>query len=551
VKVTTDGVFSTFRVAARSADFNVGFLTAIAGNRIFIASDNGNTYVLDTQGNVSSFVPCKRNPSEPIDALNGLIGPDGELWVTCYDTTAGPFAPGLGYLARVTLDATNLADSTSTYYGISEVPAMGTPFFMTIGADGNIWVAQLVGTPPSGSPLPFDPSASMLRISFPDGYTTPVIEAFDSDVLFMLDLVSSSDGYMYANQFTLFAYYVQYFFGGLSTVVAGCYQTNSPTCEALGIQNFNSLGGIFRIDVGTPAAPTLDVPTAGSDHIDLTWTAPSYTGVGPVVGYRIKYSTHADMSDATVIDTGDTSLSRTLSNLPKGKYYVRIATTNTIVTGPYSPARSVRVVREPTKFPTLTATPGDGRVTLAYTGTGWDAGDGEGTGVGNSCFCTGLGYEYSIDDGSTWQTVSGVGTSSMTINGLDNFRSYSIKVRAVNTIGTGPASDAVVATPIQAGPNTCTATAAGKHGVLACWGQLIPSRGSLVRYRAYVMVKDTLTKVGTCKGSAVETSCTIKRPGAIAANTTYDVRIRVKVKVGPRDVFWTEYSSAVQVTTNP
>ena len=551
VRVTPDGTFTAFPVAAAAANYSVTFVTAIAGDRIMI-SDNqgGNVYLVGRDGTVSSFVACDRDPSNVLNAINGLIGPDGNLWITCSGSNA-ILAPGGSYLARVTLDPADLANSAISYYGPAEVPAMGSPFFMTTGADGNIWVAQLVGPPPSGSPLPFDPTAQMLRISFPDSLATPVIEAFDSDVFFMLDIVAAADGYMYANQFTLLVYLISYFYGSVSQFLTSCFQTNSPTCAAAGIENFNSLAGIFRIDVGAPAAPAVDPLVGGRNSIDLTWTAPTYTGAGPIVGYRVKYSTHADMSDATVIDTGDTSLSRTLSNLPPGKYYVRIATTNTIVTGPYSPAQSVRVVKEPAKFPTFTATAGDGRATLNFTGTGWDAGDGEGTGVGNACFCVSLGYEYSTDGGTNWSALTGVGTSSVVISGLNNYQTYSIKVRAVNSVGNGAASDAVSVTPIAAGPSTCPASTPTQHRILVCWSQLTPAQGQLMRYRAYVFTVGTFTKVVSCKGTSTDTSCTMLGFGKLSANTLYDIRVRARVRMSKGQVFWTEYSTPEQVTTQP
>jgi hypothetical protein len=39
--------------------------------------------------------------------------------------------------------------------------------------------------------------------------------------------------------------------------------------------------------------------------------------------------------------------------------------------------------------------------------------------------------------------------------------------------------------------------------------------------------------------------------GALARNTTYDVRVQAQVRIAPGQVFWTLYSSTVQVTTLP
>lgn len=547
VKVTPDGTVTSYPVATSASGFSPGLIFPISGNRLLVAGGNGLTYVIDAaDGSVRTFQPCAKNPSDQFQPLNGVMGPDGNLWLTCHDTNSGTLFDA-GYLARVTLDSSDISNSTSTYYTQTDNAAIGTPFFMTIGSDGNIWVSQITGPAPSGSSLPFDPSARLLRVSFPDGFATPVVEDFDSDVFFALDLVSSADGFMYLNQFTIFVFYIALLQGGAS--IGPCYQANSPACAAMGIENFNSLGGVYRIDVGTAAAPVVGTPSVGIDSIDLNWQAPIHTGAGSLTSYRIKYSTHADMSDPTIIDTGDTNLTHTLSSLPAGKYYIRMATTNTIGTGSYSPMLKVIVPDLPEKFPTITATPGDGKVTLNFNGTGWDGGDGSRNGVAGSCEC-GLSYEYSTDGGTTYNPFV-VGASQATIIGLTNFKSYSVKVRAVNTVGNGPASDAVSVTPIADGPTACAATTPSKHRILACWGQLVPTQGTLMRYRAVAFIAGTSTKAASCNGTAADTSCTIHGYNKLLANTIYDIRVRARIRTRIGQVFWSAFTTTSQVTTAP
>ncbi|MFM1774717.1 MAG: hypothetical protein RJA53_327 [Bacteroidota bacterium] len=57
-------------------------------------------------------------------------------------------------------------------------------------------------------------------------------------------------------------------------------------------------------------------------------------------------------------------------------------------------------------------------------------------------------YEYSINGGTTWVAVSPAATTSpITITGLTNGTSYSVRVRAVNSIGSGSQSNAINVTP--------------------------------------------------------------------------------------------------------
>ena len=83
----------------------------------------------------------------------------------------------------------------------------------------------------------------------------------------------------------------------------------------------------------------------------------------------------------------------------------------------------------------LTATPGDGTASVAFT-----AGAIGGSPITN--------YKYQVDGGA-WTALSpAVTTSPVTIPGLTNGTQYSIKLRAVNSIGDGAESAAVTVTPV-------------------------------------------------------------------------------------------------------
>ena len=75
-------------------------------------------------------------------------------------------------------------------------------------------------------------------------------------------------------------------------------------------------------------------------------------------------------------------------------------------------------------------------------------------------------YEYSLDDGSSWVAASPAQTSSpLLIAGLKNGTTYSVKLRAVNSVGSGTASNAVSVKPIA------PASAPSISGVVAGNGQ--------------------------------------------------------------------------------
>lgn len=87
----------------------------------------------------------------------------------------------------------------------------------------------------------------------------------------------------------------------------------------------------------------------------------------------------------------------------------------------------------------LAATPGDGQASISFT-----AGDPGSSSITN--------YEYSTDNGSTWQPFNPAVTSSpVTISGLSNNQTYQVKLRAVSIVGSGAESTAVPVTPVPSG----------------------------------------------------------------------------------------------------
>jgi len=184
----------------------------------------------------------------------------------------------------------------------------------------------------------------------------------------------------------------------------------------------------------------------------------------------------------------------------------------------------------------LVAMPGNGSVSIAFT-----AGADGGASITK--------YQFSIDDGSTWADAMAGTTSPVSITGLTNFTTYSVKLRAVNSAGGGAAS--VVSgsfTPRMAGPISCSATALSRRSIQACWSPFTPPVGQLLHTRARVFLAGTDTQVRACVVVGSATSCSV---GALKANTAYDVRVMGYVRIAPHRVFRTSYGITQQVTTLP
>jgi hypothetical protein len=101
---------------------------------------------------------------------------------------------------------------------------------------------------------------------------------------------------------------------------------------------------------------------------------------------------------------------------------------------PYTGANPTPVGSIPDAPTSLSATIGNGSITVSFT-------------PGNSNNSSIINYKYSINGGA-YTAFSPVDTSSpVTITGLTNGTSYTIRLKAVNDVGDSPASSPIIATP--------------------------------------------------------------------------------------------------------
>jgi len=294
-----------------------------------------------------------------------------------------------------------------------------------------------------------------------------------------------------------------------------------------------SIAGAVPSGPTVPSAPTSLVAYRGNGSAEIGFTAGANGGAA-ITNY--KYSTD-NGSSWTAFSPAVTTPSVTIGGLTNGTTYsVKLRAVNSVGDGAVSDAVSVTPRTVPAAPTSLVATPGDGSVSIAFT-----AGADGGASITK--------YQFSIDNGSTWADAMAGTTSPVSITGLTNFTTYSVKLRAVNSAGGGAAS--VVSgsfTPRMAGPISCSATALSRRSIQACWSPFTPPVGQLLHTRARVFLAGTNTKVRACDVVGSATSCSV---GALKANTAYDVRVLGYVRIAPHRVFWTSYGITQQVTTLP
>jgi len=223
---------------------------------------------------------------------------------------------------------------------------------------------------------------------------------------------------------------------------------------------------VFPLTLSTAPAPGV-----GSGQVKLTWNAPADNGAA-ISDYVIQYQLWREgfagppsPTWVTVDDAVATATTSMVSGLTNGtKYWFRIAATNVVGIGEWSPAVLATPLGAPGAPGGLTAAVapeagvGSGQVKLTWNPS-----------ASNGLAITDYVIESSVDGGATWATVNdGVSTATTyTVSGLTNGTQYSFRVAGKNAIWISPRSPAVLATPLGApgAPGGLTAAVAPEAGV--------------------------------------------------------------------------------------
>ena len=263
---------------------------------------------------------------------------------------------------------------------------------------------------------------------------------------------------------------------GKSYTVTGLTNGTSSTFEvrAGNAEGDGAASPVASATPGTvPAAPTSLTATPGNAEVRLAWTRGG-DGGSPLTGHQYRQRTDSGSTWtqwSAIPDSapaGAHGASYTVTGLSNGTTYTfEVRAGNTAGASLASPAASATPRTVPAAPTSLTATPGNAQVTLA-----WSSG-----GDGGSPL-TGHEYRQRTDNGSMWTEWSAIPDSaadgahfvSYTVTGLSNGTTYTFEVRAVNAVGASAASNAASATPgvVPAAPRALTA-APGDDEVTLTW----------------------------------------------------------------------------------
>ena len=187
-----------------------------------------------------------------------------------------------------------------------------------------------------------------------------------------------------------------------------------------------------------PSAPDLPSLTPGNGDLEVWWTEPSPNGAS-ITGYEVEYS-EGNSGDWTDLNFEGTGTGTIIDSLTNGQsYQVRVQMTSSAAgSSDWSPvATGIPVAQRPSAPDLPTLTPGNDELEVEWTAPS-DNGDD----------ITGYEVEYREGNSGDWSEHEFLGTgTSPTIEGLTNGRSYQVRVRAINSVGSGQWSDSVTGTP--------------------------------------------------------------------------------------------------------
>ncbi len=207
----------------------------------------------------------------------------------------------------------------------------------------------------------------------------------------------------------------------------------------------------------TPAAPmALAAPPSrvtaapGNGLVSVGWPRPVSDGGSVITDYQVQYSSTNGSSWVTFPRPLSSALSTTVTGLNNGTSYVfRVSAINSLGASPFSPVSAPTTPRTtPDAATAPVATPGSARATIS-----WQAPLSDGGGAIKDYL-----VQYSLN-GSTWMKASDPVSASTTatVVGLIDGKSYIFRVIALNAIGSGPpspASNAVTPRSVPGAPRS-------------------------------------------------------------------------------------------------
>jgi titin len=201
--------------------------------------------------------------------------------------------------------------------------------------------------------------------------------------------------------------------------------------------------------LAVPGAPTISSLAVSNGALAVEFT-PGFNGGGAISSYEYQ------LNGGSWVAASGTSSPLQITGLAAGTTYsVALRAVNSVGTGAASAPASATTPALPGAPTISSVVDGDGTAHVSFA-------------PGSTGGSPIQGYEYQTTSAGPWTTVPG-SSSPVLITGLTNGTTYSVKIRAINAVGTGPASAATSVTPatVPGAPSIVGDTVAGSDATLS------------------------------------------------------------------------------------
>ena len=251
----------------------------------------------------------------------------------------------------------------------------------------------------------------------------------------------------------------------------------------------------FIVNKAAPGQPTDVSAVAGNASAQVLWTAPESNGGSAITSYTVT-STPGSKTCTT------STLTCTVTTLTNGVSYTFTVKATNGAFGFSSEHSGSVVPADVPGAPTITSVVGgDASLTVSFTPPSSNGGS------------TITNYEYSTDGGTLWKALNPVSVASPftfseasdSSSTLVNGATYSVKIRARNSVGVGPHSVAVTGTPATR-PNAPMGVlaVAGNSEATVSWNAPVSNGGTAITGYTVTALEDSSKSCTTS-----ETSCVV------------------------------------------